>query len=55
MVKLQLKYVLCRARHKCLLEEEGKQGGDHLVQLDGKNLAVFLEGIMHCSARQKVR
>ena len=44
-----------RARHKCLLEEESKQGGEHLVQLDGKKLAVFLEGIMYCSTRQKVR
>ena len=44
-----------RSRHHCLLEKESHPSGEYLAQLEGKKLATFLEGIMHCSPRDKVR
>ena len=47
--------LMFRSRHHCLLEKESQPSGEYLAQLEGKKLATFLEGIMHCSPRQKVR
>ena len=44
-----------RSRLHCLLEKESHPSGEYLAQLEGKKLATFLEGIMHCSPRDKVR
>ena len=43
-----------RLRHKCLLEGSRDPNAESLLQLQGENLAKFLEGIQFASPRQKV-